>query len=110
VKLTKTKLRRLIKEEISSQSSETGALKLVEDAIMTFLSDREALKDPDKRDAYTLLGWMDENDHGAFGREDAISHLRQWDHKSLRELERRAIKDGVEFLGLAEDKHGLYLN
>lgn len=109
MKITKSRLQKIIKEEIRHLLSESEVMISVEDAIMSFLSERNG-KSSDDQATYTLLNWMDENDHGVFGNEDAVAHLRQWDAKSIRELERRAIKDGVEFLGLYEDDDGIYLN
>jgi hypothetical protein len=103
MKLTKTKLRRLIKEELDHLLKETRVskeAKAASDIMVRYIRDRNADVHPHD---YSLETFLDEE----YGVDDHV--LMDWDDASLSELERRAINK--EDLDLAvDDNGGLHMN
>lgn len=102
MKISKSSLRKLIKEELTHLLKETRTSKkekAISDIMVRYIRDRSADLYPDD---YSLKIFLDEE----YGVDD--HHLMDWDDASLSELERRAVNK--EDLDLALDDSGRFMN
>jgi hypothetical protein len=102
MKISKKRIRQIIKEEVGHLLKETRVskeAKAVSDIIVMYIRDRSADIYPED---YSLKIFLDEE----YGVDD--HPLMDWDDASLSELERRAVRK--DDLGLVLDDSGLHMN